>query len=510
MVANLIGALTIKSYSFKARSWEFINFNSIDFFDSMASNIKIEVRGHKILRVLPRQNDLINDNWITDKARFALDSLYNQRLTSLIRKTSLHLSQSVSFSKFIQYTSLEIFFFFFLKKHSTRLTNEIFGLTDSLITTEVIIFFKDLLTKLGSQNLIPSLFNSSISPKNLIRSTFIFNNNFSKILSSELYFFIGLNPRLESPILNLKLRKIFLKNNAKFFSFTPINNPNFEIQLLGNNIKAFLDFCEGRHPFLVDLFAYNSYTFLAGNSLLHRKDYDLIMSLFLKLQNILPKFSFYFVYNKLTSLSILEYGFIPSKFSNKQEQQNISSGSSLFFNLNTSNFINSSVNLPLLYSDWARKDVSIFFGSFGVEALKSYDYLFPLANILETGGSFTNLLGLKDIVPPIITPLNGVYSFYAFYSVLLNYCAKFRSSVLLLSKEYPDPVIRLRQLGISDVLMQDVSSDFSTPPLCGILSNNLINSFYVNSFNMDEYSSNSLSMHKAKKNYLSLYSSLYF
>ena len=123
MVANLIGALTIKSYSFKARSWEFINFNSIDFFDSMASNIKIEVRGHKILRVLPRQNDLINDNWITDKARFALDSLYNQRLTSLIRKTSLNLSQSVSFSKFIQYTSLEIFFFFFLKKHSTRLTN---------------------------------------------------------------------------------------------------------------------------------------------------------------------------------------------------------------------------------------------------------------------------------------------------------------------------------------------------------------------------------------------------
>jgi len=119
-------------------------------------------------------------------------------------------------------------------------------------------------------------------------------------------------------------------------------------------------------------------------------------------------------------------------------------------------------------------------------------------------------LGLKDIVPPIITPLNGVYSFYAFYSILLNYCAKFRSSVLLLSKEYPDPVIRLRQLGISDVLMQDVSSDFSTPPLCGILSNNLINSFYVNSFNMDEYSSNSLSMHKAKKNYLSLYSSLYF
>jgi NADH-quinone oxidoreductase subunit G len=61
MYIYLIGALTIKPYNFLGRPWEFINYNSVDFFDSMASNIKMEIRGRKITRVLPRQNDFIND-----------------------------------------------------------------------------------------------------------------------------------------------------------------------------------------------------------------------------------------------------------------------------------------------------------------------------------------------------------------------------------------------------------------------------------------------------------------
>ena len=81
-----IGALTSKPYSFKARSWELKSVSTIDLFDSYGSNLSVEVKGKDIMRVIPRLNDTINEDWITDKVRFSYDLNNYNRLNSIFLK----------------------------------------------------------------------------------------------------------------------------------------------------------------------------------------------------------------------------------------------------------------------------------------------------------------------------------------------------------------------------------------------------------------------------------------
>ena len=516
MYIYLIGALTIKPYNFLGRPWEFINYNSVDFFDSMASNIKMEIRGRKITRVLPRQNDFINDTWITDKVRFGFDSLNAQRLCNFFKITSLNTIYDVGSSQSIQYLSLEIFFFFFLKKYSKKSASicGIYGLADSLITSEALILFKDFLTKLGSANLMPSLFNSFNFVRNLRRSSYIFKNNLQNVLSADLFIFVGLNPRLESPIINLKLRKIFLKNSTKFFSFTPLNNPNFDVKFLGNSLTAFLMFCEGRHQFSSNIFNYKSFTILLGSSIFYRNDVSIFLGLLFKMNKLLFNFSFYSLYNRLTHLLVLEYGFVPCKFTNQRVLFSQKFRSNLIFNFNASNYLpeHSEIHSVSLYKDWALKDINIFFGSFGINSLKLYDYIFPLKHIIESGGTFLSILGLKEIVPIALTSLKNVQHFDSFYSLLLAYWLRFNFSSLICNKnKNHSNILRLNQLGVfNSISSVDVEASSIIHKLRGLLIKNLVSSVSVNPFITDEYTSNSILMQRAKKSYLSSYPSTYF
>lgn len=504
---KLIGALTIKPYSFKARPWEYTSLNSIDFFDSMASNTKIEIRGRQVLRVLPRQNDQINETWITDRARFGLDSLNLQRIGSFIKH---NIKSLMTLPIFIQYIGLELLLFFFFKKHERISNRNIIGYVDSLISSETLVFFKDFLTNLGSSNMLSSLSMSYNFSKNLDRSLYIFRDNLS-LFNVELCFFVGFNPRLENPIFNLKVRKHFLKNNIQIFSFTPINNPNFDIQFLGNSVSTFLRFCEGRHTFLSYLFHYKSSIFLLGNSILYRRDISIFISLLTKLVNFIPKSSFYFVYNKLNDILISEYGFLPSKFSKRLNHVNKSSN--LIFNLSSVNFDSLHSQEPLdyiKYIEWAKRDITVFLGTFGFNMLKFYDYVFPLTNILEVGGTFLNLAGVKSTVPLASVPFRNTFDFYIFYTMLFRYLSHFnfpRLSNITFSKS---KLVRLNQLGVFDPIFSKNVAIIPIFCLHGSLNKNIINVLHVNSFIINEYTLNSPLISKAKKLYSNIFSTSYF
>lgn len=344
--------------------------------------------------------------------------------------------------------------------------------------------------------------------KNLDRSFYIFRDNLS-LLNSELCFFIGFNPRLENPIFNLKMRKHFLKNNIQIFSFTPINNPNFDIQFLGNSINAFLRFCEGRHTFVSYLFNYKSSVFLLGNSIMYRRDIFIFFSLLTKLLTFLPKSSFYFVYNKLNDILISEYGFLPSKFS--KYLSNFNNSSNLIFNLSSVNFdpIRSKESIDYIkYIEWAKRDINVFLGTFGFNALKFYDYVFPLTNILEVGGTFLSLTGVKSNVPLVSVPFRNTFDFYVFYTMLFRYLNHFNFSML--SDITFSKLLRLNQLGVFDPIF---SKNFAITPmfyLNGSLNKNIINVMHVNSFIINEYTLNSPLLSKAKKLYSNSFSTSYF
>lgn len=282
---NLIGALTVKPYSFKARSWELNYVNSIDFFDSVASNVKLELRGKKLLRVLPRQNDHLNENWITDKSRFSLDSLFNQRLSNFYQKRSDSTFKEIDYLSCSFLINIEFLFSLFFKKFGKWSIN-IFGLLDPYMSNENLFCFKDWINLWGSSNIINSLDFS----KNLdftFRSNFIFKDGISSLLNIDLCMLLNINPRVENPIINLKLRKNFLKNKLIIVSFGRINNPNYTIKCLGVTTKSFVDFVEGRHKFSSILFNYKNIKLLVGNSILYRSDSFIFFNLLNKLKILL-------------------------------------------------------------------------------------------------------------------------------------------------------------------------------------------------------------------------------
>ncbi|MDA9573698.1 NADH-quinone oxidoreductase subunit NuoG [Rickettsiales bacterium] len=197
-----VGALTSKPYAFKARSWELTSTDSIDIMDAMGSNISIDSKGLEVLRILPRVNEEINEEWISDKARFCYDGLKYQRLDkSYIKKqdklqpASYNEAINEIAQKFISLNKDEIALF------SGQFTSleEIFILNHLCQKSE--IKYKEC--RLANQNLDP------------LDSSYLFNTKIENIDKADFCLLIGTNPRIEAPLLNSKIRQNYITGKLK-------------------------------------------------------------------------------------------------------------------------------------------------------------------------------------------------------------------------------------------------------------------------------------------------------
>lgn len=229
-----VGALTLKPYSFKARPWELFSVYTYDILDGFGANIQLDFRGLNLLRILPKTNQFLNEEWISDRTRFAFDSFDIQRLTS-----SFILKNDI----FTKLNWIEVFFFFknatFFKKN--LLTNINFG---DFLDFETCLSIKNF-CQINSYKFL----TNSISDLNKdFRNTFgLINSNFLDINLDEIEFYnyiiINSNLRFESPILNLKIRKIFSNFENKIFIIGFISNFNFNFKHVDTFIsKLFLNF----------------------------------------------------------------------------------------------------------------------------------------------------------------------------------------------------------------------------------------------------------------------------
>jgi len=251
-----VGALTNKPYSFKGRSWELDSNYSIDIFDTLCSNIRVDYRGTDLLRIVPRLNEKINEDWISDKIRFFFDSLNIQRLIFPLEKVNVENKMSSfrylkkSWSNIFLSIQNRINIFFIKKKLTKKLQLNNLSLVDSfinynlftgsLVDSETLIILKDLFNKLGSNNFIFN-FRNKIDKKinNDFRSYYLTNFNFNYLKSLDFCLLLFLNLRLESPVLNLRLRKIFIKNDTFIFNLGVNSNLNYRSYNLGNNLNLF-------------------------------------------------------------------------------------------------------------------------------------------------------------------------------------------------------------------------------------------------------------------------------
>ena len=218
-----VGALTSKPYVFEARPWDLKKTETIDVMDAVGSNIRVDTYGWEVKRVLPRINEDINEEWISDKTRYACDGLKNQRLDSPFVKSK---------NNFIK-TSWDIAFKTIIKQIAKTSSEKIAGLTGDLTNMETLFVTKEFFNKtIKSLNLDSRTENYYVNPKN--RQNYIFNSSINGIEESDLIILIGTNPRYEATILNARIRKSYLKNKVDIYSFGDVGELTYPYNIIEN------------------------------------------------------------------------------------------------------------------------------------------------------------------------------------------------------------------------------------------------------------------------------------
>tara|TARA_Y100000817_G_scaffold226807_1_gene179635 strand:- start:9915 stop:11963 length:2049 start_codon:yes stop_codon:yes gene_type:complete len=382
-----VGALTSKPYAFEARPWELKKTETIDVMDAVGSNIRVDTYGWEVKRILPRLNNNINEEWISDKTRYACDGLLKQRLDKPYKRDN---------GKLIESNWDEVINIVCSKIKETEKKN-IAGHIGDLQSIETTNAFKTLLDSININNYDFREKPFYINYKNKINYTF--NSSIRGIEDSDCIVLIGTNPRHEATMVNARIRKVYISKKIPIFSFGDPGELTYDYQLAGNStedIKKFINketeiskiFLKSKKPMII-----------IGESALEGEAGKFIFE-------SIRKFLFEnnFINNEWNSLNILiqnasTVGAIDLGFHNKSNNFNF------FDKLKNNEF-------SLLYLigsdnlDFDKKNEFIIYqGSHGDRLAQIADIILPSPAFTEQNGSFINLEGrlqkaVKATYPP--------------------------------------------------------------------------------------------------------------
>ena len=221
-----VGALTSKPFAFVARPWEMKKIESVDALDAVGSNIRIDARGPQVLRVLPRLNEDINEEWISDKTRFAIDGLSRKRLDRpFIRKGGKLVEASWQ-------DALETVGSLMKRIPGERMA----ALAGDLADVEAMYALKALMASFGSANIDCRPAGVALDPS--VRAGYLFNTTIAGIEQADACLLIGTNPRYEAALVNARLRKRYLKGGFKAAVVGPKFDSTFPVEYLGEGPEA--------------------------------------------------------------------------------------------------------------------------------------------------------------------------------------------------------------------------------------------------------------------------------
>jgi NADH-quinone oxidoreductase subunit G len=358
-----VGALTSKPYSYEARPWELNKVETIDIMDAVGSNIRMDSKGWEVKRVLPRVNDEINEEWISDKTRYACDGLLNNRIDNPYIKKN---------GKLIEASWKEAINFIYENVSDKK---SFAGLVGQLVDLETAYAFKSFLKNTFNSDLI------DFRQKDILFDTsdefnFRFNTSIQKIDECDFILLIGANPRHEATIINTRIRKA-VKNGCKVFSIGDPGELHYNYKVIGNNISILDDLINGNISESKILKEAKNPAIIIGESVL-KPEVSLSVTNSAKalLKNI----------NKLDGFNILH--------------QSASSVGNLILGLQSNEIekIYSSEFLYLLNADEIdpkklKNKFVIYQGTHGGESSQIADVVLPGAAYSEKNGSFVNLEG---------------------------------------------------------------------------------------------------------------------
>ncbi|KAI1272603.1 hypothetical protein F5Y07DRAFT_379291 [Xylaria sp. FL0933] len=227
-----VGALTSKPYAFRARPWELKKTESIDVLDGLGSAIRVDSRGLEVLRVQPRLNDDVNEEWINDKTRFACDGLKTQRLTMpLVRRNDKF--EPATWEQAL--TEIGAAY-----QHLAPKPNEFKVIAGELTEVESLVAMKDLANKLGHDNFALDMPSGSqpIAHGIDVRSNYLFNSKIWGVEDVDCLLLVGTNPRHEAAGLNARIRKQWLRSDLEIGVVGETWESTFEFEHLGTDITA--------------------------------------------------------------------------------------------------------------------------------------------------------------------------------------------------------------------------------------------------------------------------------
>ena len=370
-----VGALTSKPYVFEARPWELKKTETIDVMDAVGSNIRVDTYDWEVKRVLPIINENINEEWISDKTRYACDGLLNQRLDTPYIKYN---------NKFEKASWNEVYKIIKSKIENTD-KNKICGFVGDLINMESSFIFKEFLertidTKNYDSRDTNLFFDSSV------RENYLFNSKINGREDADLILLIGTNPRFEATMLNARIRKAFVNNNKiKIISLNDVGDLTYPYQSLGGNTQTIKEIPESSSELSKDILEAKKPMIVFGESFLRLKSADYLF--FLVKDFLLRNNKFTEEWNPLNVLTSnaatvgsLDLDIIDPK-------------NDVIKKLNENNFD----LIFLLGQDNLKFDKKdefiIYIGSHGDHGAECADIILPGAAYTEQSGHYTNLEG---------------------------------------------------------------------------------------------------------------------
>ena len=253
-----VGALTSRPYAFTARPWELRKTETIDVMDALGSNIRVDMRGREAMRIMPRNHDDVNEEWLSDKSRFVWDGLNTQRLDRPFIRQDGKLAPA----------SWEDAFSLVAEKLRGK-GDKTAAIAGDLVCAEGQFALKGLMDALESPHIDCRQDGAKISGS---RGNYIFNAGIAGIEDADALLLIGSNPRLEAPVLNARIRKRYLMGDFPIAAIGEATELTYKAEFIGAGTDTLADLLAGKQSFAETLKNADKPMILIGQGALTRED----------------------------------------------------------------------------------------------------------------------------------------------------------------------------------------------------------------------------------------------
>ncbi len=464
-----VGALTSKPYAFEARPWELKKTESVDVMDAVGSNIRVDTYNWEVKRILPRLNNEINEEWISDKTRYSCDGLLKQRLDVPYIKKNNKLQKS-TWDEAIN---------LLVDKIQSVQPNEIAGHIGDMINMENALSFKKFFKTLKSENLEFREKNFYINPDE--KMNYIFNSSIAGIEDTDLILLVGTNPRHEASILNARIRKTFVQKKIPIFSIGNPGDLTYEYEIIGDSTEDIKKIVNKEHDFSQKLLSAKKPIIIIGESALELKSGGYIFE----------EFKRFLIKNNLINenwngLNILvqnasTVGLLDLKILQDKKEKS----SSFFDDLKNRKFkllyLLGSDNLEFQKND----EFIVYQGSHGDRGAEIADLILPSATYTEQNGLYENLEGRIQECKKASYPIGEALEDWKIFNQIIK---------KLGSKDYKVNFDELRKEVLETA--PNFSSINELPKKSVIKTNNIETSFFSEKIfvrELDYYYTNSIS-----------------